>query len=47
MRKNIRQHFQQMIPSLKDLVGMNPKLTGNLSQSLFPFHGFQGDFCLE
>jgi hypothetical protein len=36
-----------MAAPLADLVGMDPKLAGNLSHRLFPLDGFQSDLGLK
>jgi len=47
MSKQAREIIKELFTSLANLIGMNPKLTGQLGKGLFSFHCFQGYFGLE
>jgi len=47
VRKETGKLFKKLLSPLADLIPVNTKFTGKLSNGLFPFHGFQGNLSLE
>ena len=47
IREKTGKFFKKLLSPLTDLIPMDTKFTGQLGNSLFPFHGFQGYLSLE